>query len=81
MEKLYVVYQYWDYRKETSTKILRVYKNLDSAKKYAESICINKDEDSGIEYADRYGGGKYFDRKEKDSNYGRIGVSSAVYYD
>jgi hypothetical protein len=74
---MYVVYMYWDYRKEFRVEILKVFKKLDSAIEYAESICISKEQDSGVEYACHQG--EYFDRKRENSNYGRIAIDDADY--
>ncbi|KAG0357885.1 hypothetical protein BG005_003000 [Podila minutissima] len=76
--KLYVVYMYWDYKKENQFKIHRVYKNLDEAIKYAESIC-----EKGESYREQYVNhrGLLFDSKEKDSRYGRIAIDEASYFD
>lgn len=79
-EGLYVVYEYTDYNKEFSSKILRVYKNLDSAIEYAERKCVHESEDRGVEYVCQSTAGRNFDRKKTRPPYTRIGVSGVRYY-
>ncbi|KAJ2994656.1 hypothetical protein HDV02_001395 [Globomyces sp. JEL0801] len=69
-----MVYMYWDYRKEFSVSIYGIFNDLNNAISYAESLCDEEDFRPPSYTCQQ---GQYFDRKEKDSNYGRIAVDEA----
>ena len=83
---LYVVYEYWDYWKEFPSKILRVYENEVKAAEFTESFCVSEEKDKGIEYVDIYEHSPsknpdiIFDRKDKKSDHGRIGVAETLFF-
>ena len=79
--RVYVVYMYWDYRKDFSIELHGTYKNLEDAIAYAETICVGEgsEDDTRNEYTTAPQG-CVFDRKMANSNYGRIAIEATAYH-
>jgi hypothetical protein len=69
---MYIVYYYYDYRKENYIKVYGVFDIMEKALEFAEEL--GDGEDSEPEYVCHEG--ELFDQREKDGCSGRIAMGS-----
>ncbi|RHZ54767.1 hypothetical protein Glove_423g74 [Diversispora epigaea] len=69
-KKMYIVYRYYDYRKENYLEVHCAFDNKKEALKFASKLSDGKDSEPIYVFHS----GEFFDQRAKDGYYGRIAV-------